>query len=229
MRSPRPIPHEGVISPSEGKSMPTKPRRFTVLDMMVLVAATGVGIALILVYVRTSFDLKDNGGIANNYSFFRLAEDRSFFRFMKTSWTWVHLPILLILTWVPALVFLRFLQPRPHFKRLFRQPGMVACFATLLVMACLGVDMVVDIANGKIEQFVGANDCILASFFGHLDELREVTPYAVATAWALLAMVGRWRGEPSWIDRAGRLIGGFWVALLPWFWVFHYLVSDSVE
>jgi hypothetical protein len=30
---------------------------------------------------------------------------------------------------------------------------------------------------------------------------------SVAAAWALLAADRRWRPEPSWIDRAGRLVG----------------------
>jgi hypothetical protein len=209
--------------------MPTKPRRLTIIDMMVLVAATGVGIALILVYIRNSDDLKQYSG-PENFSFFRLTEDRSFFRFMKTSKTWVNLPFLLILTWAPALVFLRFLQPRPHFRRIFRQPGMVACSATLFVIGCLGVEMAVCGANGTEHFSVNVKSkYFLVCFFGTLDDVRWITPYVVTSAWALLALGGRWRCEPSWIDRTGRLIGGFWVALLPWSWVIGYLVGHDFE
>jgi hypothetical protein len=40
--------------------------------------------------------------------------------------------------------------------------------------------------------------------------LRE-TGLAVAAAWMALLLTGRWRAEPSWIDRAGRILGVLWI------------------
>jgi hypothetical protein len=34
---------------------------------------------------------------------------------------------------------------------------------------------------------------------------------AVAGAWFVLLLAGWWRPEPSWIDRAGRVIGILWI------------------
>jgi hypothetical protein len=34
---------------------------------------------------------------------------------------------------------------------------------------------------------------------------------AVAGAWFVLALAGWWRPEPSWIDRAGRVVGFLWI------------------
>jgi hypothetical protein len=36
--------------------------------------------------------------------------------------------------------------------------------------------------------------------------------WTVAAIWLLLALSGRWRPEPSWIDRLGRLLGVVWIA-----------------
>jgi hypothetical protein len=36
---------------------------------------------------------------------------------------------------------------------------------------------------------------------------------AVITAWVALYASGRWRSEPHWIDRAGRVLGAYWVVL----------------
>ena len=38
---------------------------------------------------------------------------------------------------------------------------------------------------------------------------------AVAVAWILLAAGRRWRPEPHWLDRTGRVLGWFWVAMIP--------------
>jgi hypothetical protein len=46
--------------------------------------------------------------------------------------------------------------------------------------------------------------------------LRVVEPVplaaAVAAIWSLLIFEQRWRPEPSWIDRAGRCLGIYWLA-----------------
>ena len=39
--------------------------------------------------------------------------------------------------------------------------------------------------------------------------------YAVAAAWLTLMIGRRWRPEPSWVDRSGRLIGSFWLLMIP--------------
>ena len=35
--------------------------------------------------------------------------------------------------------------------------------------------------------------------------------FAIIVAWTMLAVQRRWRNEPSWIDRAGRVLGVAWV------------------
>jgi hypothetical protein len=36
---------------------------------------------------------------------------------------------------------------------------------------------------------------------------------AVIVAWTMLWTSGRWRPERSWLDRAGRLLGWYWIGL----------------
>lgn len=57
----------------------------------------------------------------------------------------------------------------------------------------------------------------------HLLNTMGMIGLAVACGWMLLLVSGRWRPERSWIDRAGRVLGWFWIAILPvtgW-WDFH--------
>jgi hypothetical protein len=46
---------------------------------------------------------------------------------------------------------------------------------------------------------------------------------AVAAAWTVQAISGRWRRKPSWVDRMGRTLGWFWIATVPlsWFSTYH--------
>jgi hypothetical protein len=39
------------------------------------------------------------------------------------------------------------------------------------------------------------------------------TAKAIAAAWLILALSGRWRPERTWVDRLGCLIGLAWIAL----------------
>jgi len=38
---------------------------------------------------------------------------------------------------------------------------------------------------------------------------------AVGSAWLILFVGGRWRAEPGWIDRFGRLLGAVWLVPIP--------------
>ncbi|HZW33760.1 MAG TPA: hypothetical protein VFF52_23765 [Isosphaeraceae bacterium] len=48
---------------------------------------------------------------------------------------------------------------------------------------------------------------------------------AVMAAWAALIFSRRWRAEPSWIDRAGRGCGFYWIALAVYRWVMIVVVG----
>ena len=45
----------------------------------------------------------------------------------------------------------------------------------------------------------------------HIDECG----FSVAVAWLTLTLGGRWRPEPSWIDRMGRVLGFYFIAIIP--------------
>ena len=46
-----------------------------------------------------------------------------------------------------------------------------------------------------------------------------------------LAVAGRWRAEPSWVDRLGRALGVFWVLLIGLefqVWAWTYALFDLI-
>ena len=92
-----------------------------------------------------------------------------------------------------ALLALRLRAPRPGRPVLLAQPGFWGCAAPLLVMACYPA----------ILAYLGIRPDI------------GMDSGAVAIAWLSLGIARRWRPEPSWIDRAGRVIGLLWLSILP--------------
>jgi hypothetical protein len=193
-------------------------RRFTLLDAMILLVGFAIGISFIILYGKINNYIQD-GTFPNNYGFYALLDDWSGFRIVKTS---LLLPVLMIEALAPALLLLRLFRPRPRFPRLLCQPGATACLATFVVMACRGVAMIIRVASGGDYSLRGG-------FIDFSADLQKTVPYAVATAWLLLALGRRWCPEPSWIDRVGRLIGAFWIFLLPWFWIADYCIGNGAE
>jgi hypothetical protein len=112
--------------------------------------------------------------------------------------------IALPITW--TLVALRVIGPRPSRRRRFGPPGLAASLA-VSAASLLNVCCSWDIAF--ISPSVPHDVISVAA-------LRVVEPVplaaAVAAIWSLLIYEQRWRPEPSWIDRAGRCLGIYWLA-----------------
>ena len=47
-----------------------------------------------------------------------------------------------------------------------------------------------------------------------VDFVSTVAGWMVAAAWFTLVVAGASRPEPSWIDRAGRILGACWIAVV---------------
>ena len=112
-----------------------------------------------------------------------------------------------------ATLAMRLLRPRPTSRRLFRQPGAVACVAALLAML---------IEAGWVASLLARKSWLMGPdevFVFHVPQVG----FAVVGGWLSLAMAGRWRPEPGWIDRAGRLVGVCWIVATLLWWSRDYL------
>lgn len=87
-------------------------RKFTLLDAMILVAATAAGLAFLRLFLAEG-------------RFFQGAPFQGQFTSYVLSGIEAAYPFLT--TWTFALVILRLRQLRPRFRRIVRQPGMAAC------------------------------------------------------------------------------------------------------
>jgi hypothetical protein len=167
----------------------TPDRSLTLFDTMVLVAATAAGFALCRVCI----------------DYFRWVSEES-----RVGW-WANQTRLasnLVLMWTLAYFPLRLRQPRPPWRRVARQPGMVACCAIVLAVALSALRVLsTAMEPGRATALSGNN--LFVMVVSHI-----VIAHSVAAAWMALVLATGWRPERSWIDRMGRALGTFWLVAL---------------
>lgn len=175
-------------------------RRFTLMDAMILVAAS----ALSSMIVRWLF----------------ASEPRSFRA------TWVRYLVMLIAglaTWTPTALFLKLRAPRPRRSRLSRQPDFVASLAATSILA-LGVLAYVILAivraarEGLLARMQRQTRMPLPArppdpywWMFIVIQIGAVVGVAVIGAWVVLAISGRRRPSRGWLDLLGRGVGAAWI------------------
>jgi hypothetical protein len=192
--------------------MSTRERRpITLFDLMVLVAATAIGLSL----VQFGWPRKVAGAWIVTWPV-RASSAAGY-----PSKTWV-LPIAgraapflpCLAAWTGAFLVTRLRSPRPRRRRLLPQPGLVGAVAALsiltiewtLLMGSAWFDGRFSFMSpSRINDFVVNGAVLLAHHVG----------WAVVVSWLTLVLIGRWRPERSWIDRWGRVLGCTWIIVGP--------------
>lgn len=185
--------------------MSTARRRFTMLDGMILIAASAVGFWLTR-WMAPGMNWEQLPG-----QIWGLLQNPP-----RTGWSLRYLlgviaelsalAIPSLLAWTLALPILRFRGPRPPWRRVWRQPGLVACawiVLTLLGEAALGAAIVL---ASKSRAILRGMDAEVLIIFGLV-----MCGLAVVVAWTTLILSRGWRCERSWIDRLGRVLGLAWI------------------
>jgi hypothetical protein len=175
----------------------TPTRRFTLLDAMIL---TGL-IALALMPFKSA-----------DFSIYFSAEAwRDGWAFLLGDILMTVVPSSLIIL-SPGALFLRLLPPRPGRQILMTQPGMVASFATSMV---IGVILFIDLF---ISNHLSLSERLLEFF--HIENIMVIQvmvhsiPLSIASGWMTLAIGGRWQTDRSWIDRFGIGLGVAWIGTI---------------
>ena len=159
-------------------------RRFGIIDCMGIVAAAAVAVALTRYHLgRISIARTPGTAIAH----------------MTRS---VALP----LSWM--VVALSAFGRSPG-RRRPRPPGVAACVGVIVatgISLALWVNIVITSIPG-----VGLADEPWEFITQNIIDPRPPA-FAVGSVWAVLALDRRWRPEPTWLDRLGRILGTYWLA-----------------
>jgi hypothetical protein len=163
-------------------------RPFGLLDAMLLVAATAVGLTLANVFERGQMRL------------WRIPPDQA-----------VQLPCLA--AWTVTVFFLRLRRPRPPLRVAFRQPGLVAtAAASFLLLPAAAVYFLSRVAKVVIRHYGWLRLNGVTDWRYLVPTAILVVGAVVTGAWLSLLFSGRRRTEPGWLDALGRVLGAVWVA-----------------
>jgi hypothetical protein len=205
--------------------MTAKPRPPTILDGIIFVAAIAVALAI----------GRGKSGVPADP--FELnpptpSAGRVALGFVQTGILWTK-PFAISVT--ATLVILRMIPPRPRLRRIARQPGFIACAAAVIAMAVRLAEAVLYCIMGYLTRsssamrlpappFARRDDSDWLNPTGRIlydalvDDFPGIQPWmiavAIVAAWFVLWANGKWRPEPSWLDRLGRLMGAYWIAVV---------------
>jgi hypothetical protein len=165
-------------------------RKFTLLDGMIFVAATGMALGwgrVYLTFVATHL------AAAPRYM-------------MIKQYVYGIVPFFVMYALVLLILSLK-LSPSP-IRGLARRPGTIACFAVMLGVLAAGLSVFVELAFSAFvyRTLTGGSDIYLAMVAMFTQRVWVSAPI-VAGAWLGLILTSRWRPAPDWIDRAGRVLG----------------------
>lgn len=190
---------------------PRAARTFTILDSMILVAALACAFAL---------HRAANNVIASEPKWVgpippqpRILVD------LRLVLEWGY-PILVALTLSVLIIRLR--RPRPRWRRLLWQPGMVACCASAvpIILSLVGLGRlmwVLDVPEPsfampptRYSRIIEVQVPPLGEIFGAME--RNIGLW-VFGAWLILILARRWCPERSAIDWLGRIAGTGWLLM----------------
>jgi hypothetical protein len=197
-------------------------RRFTLRDLMIVIAAVAISLWLSPDHLSGAF-VRALDQLVRDHSFRKPAYTIRLMLNGDPNLIY-HFSIQpMALVWTLTLLLLEYLHYRPPLHRLARQPGFAACLAVVVVIVLVG-SMNFAFLEYRMDD-VPLWPKVRAYLALTLTFNQGQCAAAVAIAWLTLALTGRWRPRPDWLDRAGRALGIFWLAVVPLVWIEASLFS----
>jgi hypothetical protein len=196
-------------------------RQLTLLDAMILVAATAIGARSLQVI----WSLLNVSHLASPL------DGRPFLGVLVRAPHAIVAAVPVIAAWTVALPALWVRRPRPPLHRLVVQPGMAACTAAILALGISALNYLAEVvalavAAGQPVSF-GDRGMWGSICMGWIERPSGVG-IAVAAVWSWLILGKRWRPQPTSLDRLGRALGVYWLLMNFWVIVLEYLMVCQV-
>jgi hypothetical protein len=185
------------------------PRRFALIDAMILIAALAVGLAVIRYALLESFTSEEPAN-SSRLMYFTL--------YMIGRYVHGICPVLFALC--AAVVVSVFRGPHRWREAIRRSPGTAACLAALVAMPVALINRVLGYAIGRYPGVVWENhplDVLSWTVYEQFCSPRAVDGVftgaaaagipAVLAVWLVQFLCGLWKPVPDWPDRLGRALG----------------------
>jgi hypothetical protein len=187
-------------------------RSFRVSDALVLIAATALGLAVTREDWPYYLECFSPGGDA-----YRSPGFRGFVNFLSELRWVVYSASHFVAVWSLTILGLWLREPRRRLRLLTRQPGIVAMVAAVVVVSVRVVNLAVMLAI-HVALEPERDIRTLYDFMAEPPLIPSEAGCAVAAAWIIQGLGGRWHAEPTWLDRTGRALGLFWIGTIPISW-----------
>jgi hypothetical protein len=100
---------------------------------------------------------------------------------------------------------------RQPFRVFSQSPGAVACLLALAVLLTAAYHLGVNYATQTVRRDMQFVLWRLEYWCGVISVPPVAIGFLIVSVWNLLILSGRWKAEPTWIDRYGRLLGVCWI------------------
>jgi hypothetical protein len=161
---------------------------------MVLIAAIGVGLALVMSFLSDTHSLLAiDGG----------EEWRQWEGIFALLLALMASTLGLALTWIGRL--------RRPFRLFSQSPGAIACLLASVVIVAVAYHLAVNYTMARLP----ADWRTIIWRMGYWSVLLGHPPTAIGLlilcVWNLLVISGSWKAEPTWLDRVCRMLGVCWI------------------
>jgi hypothetical protein len=207
-------------------------RKFNLLDAMVLVAATALGITW--GWRELKWQWLNDEAIDHWGRMRALRQSHPILIPLFVAVESVEYALPALAAWTVSVFILALRNPRRPLRRLALSPGVSACAAGSLALILNVLDVcairpALELARGEGKYLLQWSIWIDRLWFALRESTRrsDRVAFAVLGVWTCLLLAKRFRCEPTWIDRAGRAIGFAWIFLAYAGW-FRYVIASVI-
>ncbi len=181
-------------------------RDFHILDAIVLIAATGVGIAGYIAvqrYLEREGPPPPRGADAFPFEASLRFRVHDFCRGFPC----------LLLAWGFAVLLLRLRTPRPRSRRMFRAPGAAACLAVFVMLTVRAAELLVTLLVRALRPLHMSIIGWAPSFMDVLSSVGEAAGPGILALWVILAVNRALILSRDWLEILALAVSLGWIVL----------------